>query len=720
MASAEQRCVFSLCADETVTAGLREVSGLLGHPEPPLLSANTSSEDVGSMKTASAVEVSDKMFCSACRCHFESREEQMEHYKLDWHRFNLRQRLEGRSVVTVEEFEKKTGTGDISSISGSDSDSEDGDLGDEVGPEETDSALDTDQSTCRHSTKAVFQNMQGQFLSLYRCVLQNKKDNEEDLVSSLLKISNNTVWVILMTGGGHFAGAVFKGKEIVQHKTFHRYTVRAKRGTAQGLRDSQNRSHAPKSAGAALRRYNEAALHKDIHDLLESWAEYLKEASAIFLRAPSYNKTIFLGGRGAPLDKKDQRVRVLPFATRRATFREIQHVFDLLSTLHVYQKDTEISSIFSLSKRVWKKKTPKPVSHPVPNINDGEEGKEESSGEEDSGMLETVEETLGTLDLREHEVQLNKKKRRKRKEKREDSSNREIITEEKVDDKLLEEGELEGEDDSKETQRKSKSRRKPKGKKRQPEEEKVDESWEYSLRDALYTACKTGDIQSLLTLLQLPEDQEEEKDREEKNTTSRVSCLLNKPIDSAGFTLLHVASAAGQKSVIRLLMDEGSDPANKDKKGQTPYGVAPEKDTRDTFRKYMAEHPHKYDYTKAQVPGPLTEEIESKKAEKKKAQKAARKQREKEQKEEKLKKQQEEEEKRRFIALSDREKRALAAERRLAEHMATTGVSLTTIRRCFQCGESLLGKIPFEYLDYSFCSPRCVQAHRKANAAARP
>lgn len=37
--------------------------------------------------------------------------DQMEHYKLDWHRFNLRQRLEGKSAVTVEEFEKKTGTG---------------------------------------------------------------------------------------------------------------------------------------------------------------------------------------------------------------------------------------------------------------------------------------------------------------------------------------------------------------------------------------------------------------------------------------------------------------------------------------------------------------------------------------------------------------------------------------------------------------------------------
>ncbi|XP_073768620.1 tRNA endonuclease ANKZF1 isoform X3 [Danio rerio] len=351
---------------------------------------------------------------------------------------------------------------------------------------------------------------------------------------------------------------------------------------------------------------------------------------------------------------------------------------------------------------------------------EGEDAKEESSGEDDSGTLETVEVTLGTLVLREHEIYPNKKKRRKRKEKREDSSSRET-NEDKADDENMDEGELEVESDSKEMQRKSRGRRKPKGKKPQPEEDEVDESWEYSLRDALYTACKTGDIQSLRSLLHLPEDEESRRERTtEEDPASQSSDLLNKPIDSAGFTLLHVASAAGQKSVIRLLMDAGSDPANKTKKGQTPYGVAPEKDTRNVFRKYMAEHPHKYDYTKAQVPGPLTEDIESKKAEKKKAQKAARKQKEKEQKEEKVKKQQEEEEKKRFTALSDREKRALAAERRLAEHLATTGGALNNIRRCFLCGESLLGKIPFEYLDYSFCTPRCVQAHRKANAAARP
>lgn len=44
MASPELRSVFSLCADQTLTAGLREVSGLLGDPEPPQPSATASSE----------------------------------------------------------------------------------------------------------------------------------------------------------------------------------------------------------------------------------------------------------------------------------------------------------------------------------------------------------------------------------------------------------------------------------------------------------------------------------------------------------------------------------------------------------------------------------------------------------------------------------------------------------------------------------------------------
>lgn len=43
---------------------------------------------------------------------------QMEHYKLDWHRFNLRQRLAGRAPAMAEEFERKTGAGETPTVGG--------------------------------------------------------------------------------------------------------------------------------------------------------------------------------------------------------------------------------------------------------------------------------------------------------------------------------------------------------------------------------------------------------------------------------------------------------------------------------------------------------------------------------------------------------------------------------------------------------------------------
>lgn len=48
--------------------------------------------------------------------------------------------------------------------------------------------------------------------------------------------------------------------EPIVHKTFHTYTVRAKQGAAQTSRDSRTLGSHPKSAGASLRRYNEASL----------------------------------------------------------------------------------------------------------------------------------------------------------------------------------------------------------------------------------------------------------------------------------------------------------------------------------------------------------------------------------------------------------------------------------------------------------------------------
>ncbi|XP_006004357.1 tRNA endonuclease ANKZF1 isoform X2 [Latimeria chalumnae] len=843
------KSIFQASQDLSLLAGLHVVTTFqrLSVPQDTDTTNKEECVGVGSRKDAGIVpEMSDRMCCSTCQCPFDSREEQTEHYKLDWHRFNLRQRLMGGQPVTAEEFEKKTGavttvqTGhesfslglcfhhcDVSSISGSDSDTDSESNCDLLRPVNIPGSNPVNQEQDRGkeqehlSHKVLFRNSEGQYLSVYRCILLSKKESEEnnnnELVSSLQNVNVKSPWVILMTGGGHFAGAVFKGNEVLHHKTFHRYTVRAKRGTAQGMRDAQNRSHAPKSAGASLRRYNEAALTKDIQDLLENWAEHLREASVIFLRAPSYNKGIFFSGKTPPLVKDDPRVRTIPFATKRATFKEVRRVHELLTTLQIYGKETEIADVISPRRKVWKKLM-KAIAKETTDSESNETVIDEDSGEESPAEemeLEMVEMTLGTLHLREYEVFPKRKKKKKKKEEEEEVKTtpaaERFPSEEEIDaDKEVLPVQLPASDT---TGNKAQGRRKTRKNREDLIQSLEQENKCYQLKNDLYTACKTGDTKALQLLLQgllqpasgsadaaliepkdsgrdcpsqnqkapsegnqtgFLEPHEEAKKRDgetgnddggiserkgetdstsqrkdvDANSAARDECcaqgsavdsgaqlvpdcgapevlvttsMLNEKIDEAGFTLLHVAAAAGQRDVVRLLMDSGCDPALRDKRGQPPYCVSVDKETRNEFRKYMADHLDKYDYGKAQVPGPLTTEIEAKKAEKKaekkKAQKAQKKQREKEEKEERKRKEEEDQEKKRYAALGEREKRALAAERRFAQQMAAIGTTLTNIRRCWQCGESLLGKTPFQYLDFSFCTTKCLQEHKRSRAA---
>lgn len=430
------------------------------------------------------------------------------------------------------------------------------------------------------------------------------------------------------------------------------------------------------------------------------------------MRAPSYNRSVFFSGRAALLDRKDGRVRSLPFATRRATFQEVQRVHDVLATVHIYEKDADLSAVLSPSKKVWKKTIKSlPQAKTEPETDPAKEPRV-SSDEEEAGevQLELVEQTLGTLDLREFEIQASRHRRRRRKKRGGAVKQNDRLSDIEADGGNEEEEAAEAAVVENATQRtRSKKKKAPL---KEELKEGVEEPWDFGLRDALFTACKVGDVDALRSLLRPLEEAAEYLD---PSATTSPLTLLNKPVDLSGYTLLHVASAAAQKGAVRLLLDSGSDPACRDDKGQTPYIVAPDKDTRNIFRKFMGENPDRYDYKKAQVPGPLTEEMESKQLEKKKAQNALKKQREKKQREEKRQQELEAEEKRRFTSLSDREKRALAAEKRFAQQVASAAVGLSNIKRCWTCGESLLGKIPFQYLDFSFCTPRCVQAHRKAN-----
>jgi len=149
---------------------------------------------------------------------------------------------------------------------------------------------------------------------------------------------------------------------------------------------------------------------------------------------------------------------------------------------------------------------------------------------------------------------------------------------------------------------------------------------------------------------------------------------------------------------------------------RVPYSLAADKETRNAFRKSQALFPTRYDWKGAQVPPPLSkaeeEEKERKVNEKKKAKRQEKKEKEKAVKAIENAKMAEEKETARFLRLSDREKRALAAERRIA----ATSSSNIVLLRCFLCGKDITGKVPFTYSEYSFCSPACVRKHREAKS----
>ncbi|KXS17237.1 hypothetical protein M427DRAFT_133667 [Gonapodya prolifera JEL478] len=219
-----------------------------------------------------------------------------------------------------------------------------------------------------------------------------------------------------------------------------------------------------------------------------------------------------------------------------------------------------------------------------------------------------------------------------------------------------------------------------------------------------------------------------------------LSALVNSPfkIDSpssssnATTTLLHTSSKAAHPDTVTALLDLGANPT-KLSRGKTPYELAPDRPTRDVFRRFRARAGEPaWDWRAARVAEPLTPEMEEerdkKEAEKKK------KEREKEKARAKEKKEREREAaantpptppsasskpaaSRTILAASaaapavrppasaatEREKRALAAEWRVR---AMTG-------KCVMCGGMIAQGRAFERMGYKYCSTDCVQGHRE-------
>ncbi|KAK9235259.1 hypothetical protein V1525DRAFT_275301 [Lipomyces kononenkoae] len=307
--------------------------------------------------------------CNTCNYSGTSPDDQRGHYKSDYHKFNVKRKVLGLTAVGLPTFESMLEELD-DSISGSgSSDSETDPLSDSAADKVSNllarTTLDTileDADDDAQPVRSPFHIFQSNLLSpedvlvIYSALfpVPEKSTPLEVIKGRQLAPGRNAettptpVSAIFMLGGGHFAGAIISHAlnpqnrtdpvVFVEHKTFHRYTTRRKQGGAQSASDNAHgKAH---SAGSNLRRYNEAALEKEVRELLDQWKSYIDRAENIFIRANGrQNRKILVGYEGAVIGSKDKRVKGIPFTTRRATGSEVKRVWLELTRPKVMKKD---------------------------------------------------------------------------------------------------------------------------------------------------------------------------------------------------------------------------------------------------------------------------------------------------------------------------------------------------------------------------------------------
>ncbi|MQL92089.1 hypothetical protein Taro_024704 [Colocasia esculenta] len=424
-------------------------------PAPPLLPPGpTPADGHGELQAAGAVRAASGWTCHSCEMEFESLQDQRFHFKSDLHRLNVKLYISGKKAIKEEDFNELGDESlfkeyDVSSISGSEDDS-DSSL----------SIIKTPGQERELARQKIYIHLQsGETVSLWRCLLLN---DSEDLSFKNSKLGpKEKVECVPCVTEYDLIGRLRSLTQEPRDKThflvllLYRYVVRAKAGKKQSAKDATGK--AANSAGSQLRRYNEAALKKEIHELLDTWRPYFDVSSCIFIYAPSKNHQLLFDGDKPAFDRQDCVVRHIPITVRRPTLKEAKRIYNLLTYL-VYEIDKDKHSTIL--------------------------GDSTSCAEE-----------------------------------KENSGSPRLVTDKGVVTSVLNEG------------------------------------------TPLHEAAKLGD--ALLTL---------------------------------------------------ELLEQGLDPCLKDARGRTPYMLALEKEVRNTFRRFMALNLDKWDWHAANVPSPLTKEMEESQA----------------------------------------------------------------------------------------------------------
>lgn len=373
MAPKEDLYIYAL--RESLLASLEPVHGQISveaaKPEP--VSLPTQVKSLGGCNTCS-VSFSDET----------SPKDRNSHFKSDFHRLNMRLVARNQNPLSEAEFDNLVETQSVESISGSDESDSDSELPAvlEKLTVEPENQEEEETAENNHSPFVFLRSPALAEKSVYGVYKALFNPNESP-VTALEKLkgfnqepSKLGISVLLMIGGGHFAGAVIghgqkniKGNakspesrqeqmvHVIHSKTFHRYTTRRKQGGSQSASD--NARGKANSAGSSIRRYNEQALQKEVRELLTSWKEYLEKAEHVFVRANgAANRKIMVGYEGAELAAGDKRLKTFPFTTKRATLSEVKKAWARLAYLTVV--DVPEKKAERVKPAAAKKKTPTP------------------------------------------------------------------------------------------------------------------------------------------------------------------------------------------------------------------------------------------------------------------------------------------------------------------------------------------------------------------------
>ncbi|KAJ3112634.1 hypothetical protein HDU96_004356 [Phlyctochytrium bullatum] len=255
----------------------------------------------GKVSSESDTNLNGSLSCNGCGVVFETVDEQRTHFRSDWHRYNQKQLVLGRPTITEADFDDRE---ELSSIEASDPESEDEVNEDVDGSANTKAALakgtpyylfglksdkptTSDPATGVHAEKA-----QMQALRIYKHIFgKNASDSKK-------------------------TGVLLEDLKSMQKTVITRRDAEKSKQNVDKAEDGRPKPTPQPTA--------------EIKELLTQWKSYFDSASLIFTRVPARSRRIVFFDDSL-ISGKDERIRSIPFSTRRPTLLELKRCFKELT-----------------------------------------------------------------------------------------------------------------------------------------------------------------------------------------------------------------------------------------------------------------------------------------------------------------------------------------------------------------------------------------------------